>query len=92
MVTSGAGWRGTGTVVDPAHSTRVPKGAFMVDHALKPHWDGTKEETGAYLITGLGPATNIEIPKESGPYRGGDPRPPPSKCQTRSSGKTTAAT
>ena len=73
MVVSGAGWRGTGTVVDPAHSTRVPKGAFMVDHALKSHWDGTKEETGAYLITGLGPATNIEIPKESGPYRGGDP-------------------
>ena len=73
MVVSGAGWRGTGTVVDTAQSTRVPKGSFMVDHAPKVHWDGTKEETGAYLITGMGPATNIESPKDNGPYRGGDP-------------------
>src|SRR5712672_1785418 len=72
-VIAGAAWRGTGTVVDPAHATRVPKGTFMVDHAMKVHWDGTKEETGAYLITGMGPATNIETPKETGPYRGGDP-------------------
>jgi quercetin dioxygenase-like cupin family protein len=72
-VIAGAAWRGTGTVVDPNHATRVPKGTFMVDHAMKVHWDGTKEETGAYLITGIGPATNIETPKESGPYKGGDP-------------------
>src|SRR5262245_23858819 len=72
-VIAGAAWRGTGAVVDPAHATRVPKGTFMVDHAQKVHWDGTKEETGAYLITGIGPATNIEIPKATGPYAGGDP-------------------
>ncbi len=72
-VIAGAAWRGTGTVVDPAHATRVPKGTFMIDHANKVHWDGTKEETGAYLITGIGPATNIETPKVSGPYAGGDP-------------------
>ena len=72
-VIAGAAWRGTGTVVDPAQSTRVPKGTFMIDHANKVHWDGTKEETGSYLITGMGPATNIETPKETGPYRGGDP-------------------
>src|SRR5258708_19227409 len=51
----------------------MPRREIMVDHSLKPQWDGPKEETGAYLITGLGTATNIEIPKESGPYRGGDP-------------------
>jgi len=72
-VIAGAAWRGTGTVVDPAHATRVPKGSFMIDHAPKVHWDGTKEETGAYLITGIGPSTNIETPKVSGPYAGGDP-------------------
>ncbi len=72
-VIEGAGWRGTGPVVDPAHATRLPKGSFSIDHALKVHWDGTKDETGAYLITGDGPATNIEVPKVAGPYAGGDP-------------------
>jgi quercetin dioxygenase-like cupin family protein len=72
-VIAGAAWRGTGPVVDGAHATRVPKGTFMIDHANKLHWDGTKEETGAYLISGIGPATNIETPKVAGPYAGGDP-------------------
>jgi hypothetical protein len=39
----------------------------------KVHWDGTKEENGAYLIAGYGPATNIEVPKGTGPYAGGNP-------------------
>ncbi len=72
-VIEGAGWRGTGPVVDPAHATRLPKGSFSIDHAMKVHWDGTKEETGAYLIAGYGPATNIEVPKNTGPYADGDP-------------------
>jgi len=73
MVVDGAPWRGTGTVLDPAHATRVPKGTFMIDHATKVHWDGTKEESGAYLIAGNGPATLVEAPKASGPWAGGDP-------------------
>jgi quercetin dioxygenase-like cupin family protein len=72
-VIEGAGWGGTGPVVDPAQAKRLPKGSFRIDHANKLHWDGTKEETGAYLIAGIGPATNIEAPKVSGPYTGGDP-------------------
>jgi quercetin dioxygenase-like cupin family protein len=72
-VIDGAAWRGTGPVLDPAHSTRVPRGTFMIDHAMKVHWDGTKEESGAYLIAGIGPATNIEAAKSSGPWAGGDP-------------------
>jgi quercetin dioxygenase-like cupin family protein len=72
-VIDGAAWRGTGAVLDPAHATRVPKGTFMIDHAAKVHWDGTKEESGAYLIAGIGPATNIEVPKSNGPWAGGDP-------------------
>jgi quercetin dioxygenase-like cupin family protein len=72
-VIDGASWRGTGTVVDPNHATRVPKGSFSIDHALKVHWDGTKEESGAYLIAGDGPATQTEDPKTPGPWAGGDP-------------------
>jgi hypothetical protein len=71
-VIDGAGWKGTGSVVDPTHSLRLPKGSFMIDHALKVHWDGTKEETGAYLIAGYGPATNIEVAKTEGSFAGVD--------------------
>ena len=49
LVVDGAPWRGTGNVVDPAHATRVPKGTFMIEEAGKVHWDGTKDEGGAYL-------------------------------------------
>jgi quercetin dioxygenase-like cupin family protein len=45
----------------------------MTDHAGKVHWDGTKEESGAYLIAGIGPATQTEVPKSPGPWAGGDP-------------------
>jgi len=69
-VIDGAGWRGTGPVLDPAHAVRLPKGSFSIDHALKVHWDGTKDESGAYLIAGYAPATNIEVPKVEGPYVG----------------------
>ena len=51
-VIDGAGWKGSGPVVDPANAKRLPKGSFMIDHALKVHWDGTKDENGAYLIAG----------------------------------------
>ena len=73
VVLSGAPWRGTGPVVDPAHATRVPKGTFMIDHAKKVHWDGTKDEGGAYFITGIGPSTQTEVAKKAGPWDGGDP-------------------
>ena len=53
--------------------TRIPKGTFRIDHANKVHWDGTKEESGAYLIAGIGPATNIEVPKTNAAWSGGDP-------------------
>ena len=69
----GAAWHGTGTVVDPSQAKRVPKGAFMIDHANKVHWGGNKEESGAYLIAGIGPATNIEVPKSNAAWSGGDP-------------------
>lgn len=65
-VMEGAGWKGSGPVVDPRNAKRLPKGSFMIDHALKVHWDGTKDESGAYLIAGMGPATNIEVPKTAG--------------------------
>jgi len=71
-VIDGAGWKGTGAVVDPAHALRLPKGSFRIDHALKVHWDGTKDETGEYIIAGYGPATNIEVAKGTGSFTGPD--------------------
>jgi quercetin dioxygenase-like cupin family protein len=73
VVTDGATWKGTGTVVDPAHALRLPKGSFAIDHALKVHWDISKEESGAGLITGYGPATSTDVPKETGTFSGLDP-------------------
>src|SRR5207302_3913881 len=73
MVIAGAPWRGTGPVVDWSHATRVPKGTFMIDYAGKVHWDGTKEESGAYLIAAVGPESQTPIAKSSGPWAGGDP-------------------
>jgi hypothetical protein len=73
MVIDGAGWKGSGPVVDPANSKRLPKGSFMIDHALKVHWDGTKDENGAYLIAGYGPVANTEVPKATGSFTGLDP-------------------
>jgi quercetin dioxygenase-like cupin family protein len=72
-VIEGAGWRGTGPVVDPAHATRLPVGSFAIDHADKTHWDGTKDETASYLIAGIGPATNTPAAKTDAPWSGGDP-------------------
>ena len=73
MVVDGAPWRGTGPVVDWSHATRVPKGTFMIDHAGKVHWDGTKEESGAYLIADVGPDSQTQISPSTGPWTGGDP-------------------
>ena len=38
-VIDGAGWRGTGPVIDPANAKRMPKGSFSIDHANKLHWE-----------------------------------------------------
>jgi quercetin dioxygenase-like cupin family protein len=72
-VIDGEAWHGTGPVVDVAHAHRVPKGSFMIDHAMKVHWGGNKEIGGAYLIAGMGPGSSVEVPKGSGPWAGGDP-------------------
>jgi hypothetical protein len=46
-VIDGAGGRAAGGG-RPRDAKRLPKGSFMIDHALKVHWDGTKDENGAY--------------------------------------------
>src|SRR6202035_2276249 len=63
LVVDGAPWRGTGNVVDPAHATRVPKGTFMIEQAGKVHWDGTKDEGGAYFIIEIPPSGQTPAPK-----------------------------
>jgi quercetin dioxygenase-like cupin family protein len=73
LVVDGAPWRGTGPIVDWNHATRVPKGTYMIEHAGGIHWDGTKDENGAYLIAGIGPNGQTPAPKTDGPWVGGDP-------------------
>jgi predicted metal-dependent enzyme (double-stranded beta helix superfamily) len=73
-VIEGAAWKGTGPVVDPVNAVRLPKGSFMIDHALRVHWDGTKDESSAYLIVGYGPAVSTEIARSTGTFDGIDPR------------------
>ena len=68
-VIEGTAWKGTGPVVDPVNAVRLPKGSFMIDHALRVHWDGTKNESSAYLIVGYGPAVSTEIAKSTGNLR-----------------------
>jgi hypothetical protein len=72
LVVDGAPWRGTGNVVDPAHATRVPRGTFMTEQAGKVHWDGTKDEGGAYFIIEIAPSGRTPV-KGEGPWHGGDP-------------------
>jgi quercetin dioxygenase-like cupin family protein len=72
-VIDGTGWKGTGPVVDPEHAMRLPKGSFMIDHAFKVHWDGTKDDSSAYLIAGYGPDTNHQLPHAVGTFPGLDP-------------------
>lgn len=89
-VIEGAGWRGTGPVVDPAHATRVPKGSFAIDHADKTHWDGTKDETAAYLIAGIGPADSVPAQMAGAAWSGGDASAltlvPPDQIQWKDNG------
>jgi hypothetical protein len=72
-VIEGSGWKGTGPVVDPANAMRLPQGSFMIDHALKVHWDGTKDESSQYLIAGYGPVANTPVPKATGSFARLDP-------------------
>jgi quercetin dioxygenase-like cupin family protein len=95
-VIDGASWHGTGPVVDPEHAHKVTKGTFMIDHARKVHWGGNKDEGGAYLIAGIGPATSVQVPKSDGPWAGGDPSAatviPPDRIPWRDHGAYRLAT
>ena len=65
VVLSGAPWRAARDLWSTRRTLPVcRKGTFMIDHAKKVHWDGTKEESGAYLITGIGPSTQTEVAKK----------------------------
>ena len=92
VVTEGAGWRGTGPVVDPAHAMRLPKGSFMIDHALKVHWDGTKDRRVriSLLATDLRPTSKFLKPQARSPAS--TRTPSRSGHRTRSNGRTTAVT
>jgi hypothetical protein len=73
-VLSGTWWKGSGTSVDPANTTRLPVGSLVIDYGQQVHWDGTKDEPITILIAGEGPATNIPAPRTEGSYTALDPK------------------
>ena len=57
-VISGTWWVGTGTKYDPAITTPLPAGTFVVHHGKEIHWDGAKDVECLLEIVGMGPATS----------------------------------
>ena len=61
LVLSGTWWVGTGEKFDPATTTAMPAGSFVVHYGRKVHWDGAKDEPCELLIYGEGPATSTRV-------------------------------
>ena len=61
LVLSGTWWVGTGDKFDPATTTAMPAGSFVVHYGGKVHWDGAKDGEVELLIYGEGPATSTRV-------------------------------
>jgi hypothetical protein len=61
LVLSGTWWVGTGDKFDPASTTPMPTGSFVVHYAGKVHYDGAKDGECEILIYGEGPATATRV-------------------------------
>lgn len=57
-VLEGTWWVGTGTKWNPATTTPVPQGSFVVHAAKGIHYDGAKDADVTLEILGMGPATS----------------------------------
>ena len=58
LVLSGTWWVGTGDKFDPASTTPMPTGSFVVHYGGKVHYDGAKDGEVELLIYGDGPGTS----------------------------------
>lgn len=57
IVISGTWWMGSGTTYDPASTTPVKPGTYVIHYANKPHYDGAKDEEAVIQVWGTGPMT-----------------------------------
>jgi quercetin dioxygenase-like cupin family protein len=57
VVISGTWWVGSGTKYDPASTTPVKAGSYVIHYANKPHYDGAKDEEAVIQVWGTGPMT-----------------------------------
>jgi hypothetical protein len=62
-VVSGTWWVSSDDVFDPAKTTPMPAGTFVVDLGNKVHWDGAKKETGDTVLelVGMGPVVSQKV-------------------------------
>ena len=63
-VVSGTWWVGTGPNYDPASTTAMPAGSFVVHKANELHYDGAKDGECVLEIVGMGPASSTQANKK----------------------------
>ena len=61
VVISGTWWVGSGTKFDPASTTPVRPGSYVIHYANKPHYDGAKDEEAVIQVWGTGPMTTASM-------------------------------
>ena len=63
-VIKGTWYTGEGDVFDPAKTTPVKTGGFMLHPAGLHHWDGAKDEEVIVQIVGMGPVQTVNTEKK----------------------------
>ena len=65
-VIKGTWYSGEGDVLDPARTTPMKTGAFMLHPAGLHHFDGAKDEEVIVQIIGMGPVTSTDTEVKQG--------------------------
>lgn len=63
-VIKGTWYTGEGDVFDPAKTTPIKSGGFMLHPAGFHHWDGAKDEEVIVQIIGIGPVQTVNTEKK----------------------------
>ena len=63
-VIKGTWYTGEGDVFDPAKTTAVKTGGFMLHPAGFHHWDGAKDQEVIVQIIGMGPVSTVNTEKK----------------------------
>ena len=63
-VIKGTWYTGEGDVFDPARTTAVKTGGFMLHPAGFHHWDGAKDQEVIVQIIGMGPVSTVNTEKK----------------------------